>query len=450
MLPLKRGKSVTFGRFSCLLQVKAMKIRPKNPGGAFLGACLSLLVGALCSEAWGASFLSDPVSLTLRGGWESPTPAVRQIKVVLPHAYLVVGGDKIYILDVTDPDLPRELNHYQAAKPINDLQVPSNRVYLVEASDYEATNGVLEILDVSNATNTSLIGSVATLGMPNRVAVQGDHVYVAERLRAGSDSLGVMEVFCVSNPASPVLVGQLETSAPINDIKLADGHAYLAGGNAALTILDTRDPASPRWVGAFHTNGPDGQSFSGETVEVKEGRAYVVTSSGFFILDVRDPAHPVRVSDVLPRNHKGAALSFLIRPTDRYASLTVMVLQAWNEWTSAGTAFYDMSNPSDWLALGDLAFPDTLADLQLIDGRAYAATTYGLWIYDISVLPYFKSTARSGGKLVLSWNREAGLRLQRATSLNSPDWTDVPKPEGQSRMELPVGAGAEFFRLVKP
>ena len=85
---------------------------------------------------------------------------------------------------------------------------------------------------------------------------------------------------------------------------------------------------------------------------------------------------------------------------------------------------------------------------QVVGRRVYFPAGY-LLIYEFKERPVIK-TSRAGGMLFLIWGDATGFILQRTASLADPDWSDVPGSENQSGIELPVGNGSEFFRLVRP
>lgn len=60
------------------------------------------------------------------------------------------------------------------------------------------------------------------------------------------------------------------------------------------------------------------------------------------------------------------------------------------------------------------------------------------------------SIVRSGPNVVISWNGAAGTKLQKTTSVISPNWQDVPGTNGaSSATELASGIQA-YYRLVRP
>ncbi len=64
--------------------------------------------------------------------------------------------------------------------------------------------------------------------------------------------------------------------------------------------------------------------------------------------------------------------------------------------------------------------------------------------------PKITSITTSGGNVTVSWNGAAGTKLQKSTSLTSPNWQDVPGSNGASSANQPAVGGPAFYRLVRP
>lgn len=60
------------------------------------------------------------------------------------------------------------------------------------------------------------------------------------------------------------------------------------------------------------------------------------------------------------------------------------------------------------------------------------------------------SIVRSGANVNVSWNGAAGTKLQKASSLTSPNWQDVPGSNGASNALDPVTGGEAYYRLARP
>ncbi|MHC1766691.1 MAG: immunoglobulin domain-containing protein [Verrucomicrobiia bacterium] len=60
-------------------------------------------------------------------------------------------------------------------------------------------------------------------------------------------------------------------------------------------------------------------------------------------------------------------------------------------------------------------------------------------------------TAMQASRLVIGWNEPGkGMVLQRAISLASPEWEEVPGSDRTNRVTLPMTSANEFFRLFRP
>ncbi len=63
----------------------------------------------------------------------------------------------------------------------------------------------------------------------------------------------------------------------------------------------------------------------------------------------------------------------------------------------------------------------------------------------VTVVPL--SATRTGGNLKLDWAADPTVKLQETTTLNSPNWTDVPGTLGTSSYMIPATNRAAFYRL---
>jgi hypothetical protein len=74
------------------------------------------------------------------------------------------------------------------------------------------------------------------------------------------------------------------------DVAVSGGYPYVAAGQTGLQVIDVRDPAKPVRVGGYDTPG------RALDVAVADGHAYVTdATAGLLVIDVRDPARPARV-----------------------------------------------------------------------------------------------------------------------------------------------------------
>ena len=146
------------------------------------------------------------------------------------------------------------------------------------------------------------------------------------------------------------------------DVKVVDNYAYVALGAAGLAVIDVRNPANPVRVGGY-TNGGFTRS-----VAVSGRYAFVTDAAGLQVLDVRNPANPQRVGGV----------------ADAYIG-TVVVLgnRAYVTRPFSGLVIYDVSNPAAPGRLGGYRPNDgdsTTDGVVVLGNYAY------LWVEDSGLL----------------------------------------------------------------
>jgi hypothetical protein len=64
---------------------------------------------------------------------------------------------------------------------------------------------------------------------------------------------GGLQIIDVGNPASPQWVGSYATSGYSEDVAVLGNYAYMVDGNGGLDVIDVSNPADPRHVGGYVT-----------------------------------------------------------------------------------------------------------------------------------------------------------------------------------------------------
>jgi hypothetical protein len=112
-------------------------------------------------------------------------------------------------------------------------------IELVGTTAYLAAGGAgLRIVDVANPDSPREIGYYDTLGSANAVFVRENYAFVAD----GQEGLRVIDV---SNPAAPREVGGFDTPGYAEDVAVAGRYAYVADGRSGLLVLDIQEPENP-------------------------------------------------------------------------------------------------------------------------------------------------------------------------------------------------------------
>lgn len=221
------------------------------------------------------------------------------IKIKGNYAFIagdVVGGNPgVIAVDISDPSSPTivgsleisDLGFWGAGSSgwTGGIYVTEKYAYIVAASLVDLGN--LSIVDISNPTSLSLVGTLTgeIINKSKDVIVDGKYAYIAA-CDGGPVWDGAFAVVDVSNPAKPVLVGSIIDSGapdytmygPQGLFKVED-IVYVCGDYYHFYKIDVSNPALPTSVSAISW-GLDAIPKNPMQVIVKGKYAYVTTQAG--------------------------------------------------------------------------------------------------------------------------------------------------------------------------
>jgi len=378
----------------------------KDPAAPFQIGQFDIGFGApLISTEGGLAYLLDGQRLRVLNVSNPRAPALvgakdlayaGPFKVVGSYGY-VAAGSFLQILDLRNPSQPVEAGRFDGG--FTGFDVVGNRAYLTVGGD--KYTGWLKVIDISNPAVPVELGSLYTSDdSPYLVQVVGDYAYV----RLYDTHLAIVDI---RDPSSMVRVGGYHPNGFFDEFQVVGRYAYFpvhSESEQSIHVVDLADPTQPTRVGRLLYD-PGTVSLSG--LFVSGAYAFVTFSHRFTqerhldILDVRDPTQPVKVGE------------------------------------------YDPQPRTEYL------------DMVMAGNTLYTATQAGLTVLDffaLNVSPRLRLNAPvlSGGVAVLTWEGGPGIKLQKTTSLTTPNWQDVPNTDGQSLSVLPQTDAAAFFRLIQP
>ena len=138
----------------------------------------------------------------------------------------------------------------------------------------------LRIIDVTNPSNVTLLGTADLGGDSRAVVASGNYAYVAAR-----DS-GVY-VVDVTNPASPQKIKTIQTPRA-RGIAINGSFIYVAASDSGMGIFDLTNPANPILVGYT------GSSVYGENVAVNGNIAGITDYGQITFYDISNPTTPIK------------------------------------------------------------------------------------------------------------------------------------------------------------
>lgn len=320
----------------------------------------------------------------------------RQVAFYKDHLYVTARTGGLYVVDVSDPHIPRLRAHYdtmelatgiccvddvayisqrQFGTEFVDISNPSNPRHLGfvisgEAQSVDCLNGILyagdwgvselTLIDVRNPKNAQIIGKGKLDGLGDGVYIRDSICYAAtgpKKLKTVPSEGHGLDIFSVANPREPKLLGRLKFpaqaihkfpdfwSVSVNEAKMA----FVADSYNGVFCVDVSDPQNPRGAGYAilpvweKTGNPDPVA----AVECGNGVLYVAgTQNGVYVVEAPGIARPISPhregprleAPILPDNVMSEALrnDFSILPTEGQA----LAAAFWKEnlvWVAAGT-----------------------------------------------------------------------------------------------------------------
>ncbi len=81
----------------------------------------------------------------------------------------------------------------------------------------------------------------------------------------------------------------------------------------------------------------------------------------------------------------------------------------------------------------------------------WAVDNFGLYSIEETptTAPAIDSISADGGVVTISWQGAAGVRLQKASNLANPNWTDVPDTGGESSAKEVADQSESYYRLIR-
>jgi hypothetical protein len=234
-------------------------------------------------------FLSDHRTTSLRvieqhdGTLEQVASLDAPIDAVLPGSIAIVesityvplgegsDGHGIWMIDISDPVNPEEIDVWADAGAIASLEAAENDVLIGHVS------GAFQFLDVSRPDDPEVIGTFRLpVGSVQRMEVRDGHLYHRE---SGTDRIAISDISDLESPGplgrhlnvdrltrSPVRYSnvirnaeeRLEITAPsrhYQDFVVNEDVLYVASSDLGLEIVDMSDPTSPATIERIQVDG---------------------------------------------------------------------------------------------------------------------------------------------------------------------------------------------------
>lgn len=251
--------------------------------------------------------ITDPANMQMLSSRD-----IKGLDISVSDGLAYVAGDGLTIIDVTNPQQPVEIGYYEddyegeQAPQIGKVMVSENYAYVLSQS---VGAGSLQVIDVSDPQNPHLAGSYLpdpaytdngvsySTSYPEGIFISGDQAYIT----TNNMQSGGFRTLDISNPTNVQEIGALEFPEYPRGVFSKESYAYVAvtrgvmdssakWGTKGLGTVDIGDAAQPIQLGFLELSGePQSVSVSGKLAYVGAGRG------GIQVVDVSSPMNPHQV-----------------------------------------------------------------------------------------------------------------------------------------------------------
>jgi hypothetical protein len=191
------------------------------------------------------------------------------------------------IIDISTPDNPNIIGYYEAYRNVGAVASRGDYAYAIHGSIFENTYHGMSIVDLSDPSEPNKISYLDIPGEPQRVAMAADNiVYVS------ADQQGI-QVIDVSDPLNPAIINELfeDNDTDVNDVFIMGDYAFVAiaapQNMHRMEVIDITDPVNPAEIGFYFVDNHP------KLVYANGDNAYLhVKDRGMHIVDITIPALP--------------------------------------------------------------------------------------------------------------------------------------------------------------
>ncbi|BAQ65490.1 hypothetical protein [Geminocystis sp. NIES-3709] len=194
--------------------------------------------------------VSNPSVPTFLGKYDTDTSSnIVDVEVFGNLAFITDSTSGLVILDITNASAPAVVGKY-ASNRFHYIEIVGDLAFIVD--DYDG--GGLVILDIANPSLPTLVSNIDAPFFFEIVdlEVAGDLVFVTSL--QFTIEIGQFSIIDISNPSAPSYVGSYTTSLSVSDVEVVGDLAFVSEGSLGLEILDISNYKKLR---IFGTNDND-------------------------------------------------------------------------------------------------------------------------------------------------------------------------------------------------
>ncbi|MBC8375889.1 MAG: T9SS type A sorting domain-containing protein [FCB group bacterium] len=198
--------------------------------------------------------ISDPFEASVVGEFirsEPGGPSPHGVDVKQGKMYVAHNAMGLYVVDVTTPENPVELGHFNALDWARDVVVVDSLAYLLNLNDgggFSAALQYMQVLNISDPNNIHEIGNWTgsnNYAWSNSISVRDTYAYIL-----GDHGLFVIDI---SDPTNPLTAGVWNPGGWNFRLSEDGAYAYIAKEGGGLKVIDISNPTNPSLAASFST-----------------------------------------------------------------------------------------------------------------------------------------------------------------------------------------------------
>lgn len=351
--------------------------------------------------------ISNPNSLTVVGEYALYNPVMEDIQLK-DSLIFITNGNYLTILDISIPQYPVKIGEaYVGANPLR-ISLSDSFAYVVDF------NGLVSVFDISDVTQPYRRGIISGSDhLSYCFASRGRYIYVHSQtnifllwinatnpdfltmkgfdIHGGSTSgfikdsllyIGVewgmydhkLKIYNISNPDTLIFVGQIDIDKYIRGITVVDSLAYIVV-SSGIYVVDVSNPAFP-FIRDNFVSYPG--VHAAETIQAYSDQyLYTPYGTGLMVTDVSDPDSLKQTSF-----YPAGSADFRMAIQNNFLFAASGSACVWVLDISEPSSPQNVANIQNDEYICDLVVSDTL--LFFVNWASYTRTIQYLWIYNIS------------------------------------------------------------------
>ena len=217
-------------------------------------------------------------------GSEWPTePFTANVEVFRDVAYVARHEDGLRIVDVSNPEAPKDLAHYPTPNDsLNDVMVfeqDDNNVYAVVAGGNSGTT----ILNVSDPANPVRVTTLTNIDVTGTHRLFVEQLGGQRRIYLADGSTDELQLFDITDPETPQRLPSYSIGfrfLRIHAVYAVGGVAYINATYGGLHVVDLNDPENPVRLGRLDDPTTTQYSHTNAVIEVGGKTLSIHTDEG--------------------------------------------------------------------------------------------------------------------------------------------------------------------------